>query len=571
MENMRNNLPEIDMEKLQIVLDTKERYLDGKLTLDEARAILRERVKTLRPYEIALAEQELKTFDEDECRKEDIQQMMELFQDVLDRSRPDLPEDHPIMCYLRENDEMRRLLKQVEELAQYPVIKNQWLELYDELHKFRLHLSRKQNQLYSILERKGFDRPTTTMWLLDDFIRDEVRDARRLLEEGREEEFIAMQPVIVADILDLIEKEETVLYPTSLAMIRPDEFEEMKAGDREIGFAWIKVGAGNRTEESKKPLPATEAAGFASDLAALLGKYGFSGGSTPGQLLEVATGQMTLEQINLVYKHMPVDFSYVDENEIVRFYTDTDHRVFPRSKNVIGRDVKNCHPRTSVHLVEEIIDKFRRGEQDEVDFWINKPGLFIYIYYVAVRDEEGRFRGILEMMQDCTRIRSLEGSRTLLSWDKSNKAASKHSGASYSAPATTPAPEAPSTTDKQVEDGSEYVACSCMKGASHAPKAPEAPHVEASTSTPAVEASAPEKAKLGTDITGATRLKDLLEQHSWLKAKLPEINPAFKMLSTPLARIMIPKATVAMMSERSGMPLSELIAQLQRVISEHKS
>lgn len=567
---MKDNLPEVDMEKLRIVLDVKERYLSGALPLDEARAILRERVKTLRPYEIALAEQELKTFEDDECRKEDIQQMMVLFQDVLDRSRPDLPEDHPIMCYIRENDAMRGLLKQVEELAQYPVIKNQWLELYDELHKHRLHLSRKQNQLYSILERKGFDRPTTTMWLLDDFIRDEVRDARRLLEEGREEEFIAMQPVIVADILDLIEKEETVLYPTSLAMIRPDEFEEMKAGDREIGFAWIKVGEGNKTEESKKPLPATEAAGFASDLAALLGKYGFSGGSTPGQLLEVATGQMTLEQINLVYKHMPVDFSYVDENEIVRFYTDTDHRVFPRSKNVIGRDVKNCHPRTSVHLVEEIIDKFRRGEQDEVDFWINKPGLFIYIYYVAVRDEEGRFRGILEMMQDCTRIRSLEGSRTLLSWDKSNKAASKHSDAPYSAPATTPAPEAPSTSDKQAEDGSEYVACSCMKGASHAPKAPEAPHAEASTSTPAVEASAPATAKTATEITGATRLKDLLEQHSWLKAKLPEINPAFKMLSTPLARIMIPKATVAMMSERSGMPLTELIAQLQRVISEHK-
>ena len=424
---MRNNLPEIDMEKLQIVLDTKERYLDGKLTLDEARAILRERVKTLRPYEIALAEQELKTFDEDECRKEDIQQMMELFQDVLDRSRPDLPDDHPIMCYLRENDEMRRLLKQVEELAQYPVIKNQWLELYDELHKFRLHLSRKQNQLYSILERKGFDRPTTTMWLLDDFIRDEIRDARRLLEEDKDDEFIAMQPTVVADVLDLMQKEETVLYPTSLAMIRPAEFEEMKSGDREIGFAWIRVGKeAPKADTPKEAVPATAAAGFANELASLLGKYGFGGGSTPGALLEVATGQMTLEQINLVYKHMPVDFSYVDENEIVRFYTDTDHRVFPRSKNVIGRDVKNCHPRTSVHLVEEIIEKFRRGEQNEVDFWINKPGLFIYIYYVAVRDEEGRFRGVLEMMQDCTRIRSLEGSRTLLSWDKSNKAASKH-------------------------------------------------------------------------------------------------------------------------------------------------
>ena len=560
MENMRNNLPEIDMEKLQIVLDTKERYLDGKLTLDEARAILRERVKTLRPYEIALAEQELKTFDEDECRKEDIQQMMELFQDVLDRSRPDLPEDHPIMCYLRENDEMRRLLKQVEELAQYPVIKNQWLELYDELHKFRLHLSRKQNQLYSILERKGFDRPTTTMWLLDDFIRDEIRDARRLLEEDKDDEFIAMQPTVVADVLDLMQKEETVLYPTSLAMIRPSEFEEMKSGDREIGFAWIRVGKeAPKADTTKEAVPATAAAGFANELASLLGKYGFAGGSTPGALLEVATGQMTLEQINLVYKHMPVDFSYVDENEIVRFYTDTDHRVFPRSKNVIGRDVKNCHPRTSVHLVEEIVEKFRRGEQNEVDFWINKPGLFIYIYYVAVRDEEGRFRGVLEMMQDCTRIRSLEGSRTLLSWDKSNKAASKHGD-------DKPAEAAPTAPAPAAEEESEYVSCSCMKGSSHAPAAPEvASATEEKTASCGCSGHSAD-----VEITASTRLKDLLEHHPWLKGALAEINPAFKMLSSPLARIMIPKATVGMMSERSGMDLQSLIDAIKKRIAEHK-
>ena len=558
---MRNNLPEIDMEKLQIVLDTKERYLDGKLTLDEARAILRERVKTLRPYEIALAEQELKTFDEDECRKEDIQQMMELFQDVLDRSRPDLPEDHPIMCYLRENDEMRRLLKQVEELAQYPVIKNQWLELYDELHKFRLHLSRKQNQLYSILERKGFDRPTTTMWLLDDFIRDEIRDARRLLEENKDDEFIAMQPTVVADVLDLMQKEETVLYPTSLAMIRPAEFEEMKSGDREIGFAWIRVGKeAPKADTSKETAPATAAAGFANELASLLGKYGFGGGSTPGALLEVATGQMTLEQINLVYKHMPVDFSYVDENEIVRFYTDTDHRVFPRSKNVIGRDVKNCHPRTSVHLVEEIVEKFRRGEQNEVDFWINKPGLFIYIYYVAVRDEEGRFRGVLEMMQDCTRIRSLEGSRTLLSWDKSNKAASKHGD-------DKPAETAPTAPAPAVEEESEYVSCSCMKGSSHTPAAPEVAAAATEEKTASCGCSGH---SADVEITASTRLKDLLEHHPWLKGALAEINPAFKMLSSPLARIMIPKATVGMMSERSGMDLQSLIDAIKKRIAEHK-
>ena len=564
---MQKHLPEVNMDKLRIVLDTKERYMSGDLSLDDARAILREKVKTLRPYEIALAEQELKTFEEDECRKEDIQQMMQLFQDVMDTSRPDLPPDHPIMCYIRENDAMRELLKQVEELAQYPVIKNQWLALYDELHKYRLHLSRKQNQLYSILEKKGFDRPTTTMWLLDDFIRDEISDAHRLIEQDKDEEFIKMQKMIVEDVLDLMQKEETVLYPTSLAMIRPNEFEEMKAGDREIGYAWIRVGKAKKEQEEPTPASGTAmTAGFAGELAALLGKYFSAGGTDPNGLLDVAQGQMTLEQINLVYKHLPVDLSYVDESEIVRFYSDTDHRVFPRSKNVIGRDVKNCHPRTSVHLVEEIIEKFRNGEEDEVDFWINKPGLFIYITYVAVRDEQGRFRGVLEMMQDCTRIRSLEGSRTLLSWDKSNKAADKHNradqeGSVYASPShSAPHQEAPHPQDShhhqaEGEDHDDnYVSCSCMKKPANAPA--EEPEEE-----PVTEIS---------EYNGDTRLKHLLDVYPWLKAELPQINPAFKMLSSPLARIMIPRATISMMSERSGMPIPELIAAIQARIAAHK-
>ena len=132
---------------------------------------------------------------------------------------------------------MRRLMLSIEDLVQYPIIKNQWLELYDQIAAFRTHLSRKQNQLYSILEQKGFDRPTTTMWLLDDFVRDEIRDAKKLIEEDKEEEFLAMQSTIVADVRDLLQKEESVLYPTALAMITPEEFEQMRSGDYEIGFA----------------------------------------------------------------------------------------------------------------------------------------------------------------------------------------------------------------------------------------------------------------------------------------------------------------------------------------------
>ena len=534
-KDMKSHLPEVDLDKLRVVLDIKEAYMSGAISLEEGRKRLREQVTKLRPYEIALAEQELKTIEDDECRKEDIQSMMLLFEEVMDTSRPDLPSNHPIMCYYRENDEMRKVLKEVERLAPYPVIKNEWLGIYDELAKWRTHLSRKQNQLYSILEQKGFDRPTTTMWLLDDFIRDEIRDTRKLIEEDKDAEFIAMQKTIVHDVLDLMEKEETVLYPTSLAMISPAEFEEMKSGDREIGFAFITLESEEKTEEApSQENSAAPQAGFGAELASLLNKYGYSAGGSASAdtVLDVATGKLTLEQINLIYKHMPVDISYVDENEIVKFYTDTEHRVFPRSKNVIGRDVKNCHPRTSVHLVEEIIEKFRTGEQDTVDFWINKGDLFIYIYYVAVRDENGRFRGVLEMMQDCSRIRKLEGSRTLLKWSNDTTAASKHDAA-YSSEATKPAEEpVPAESEEKHEPANEVGAL---------------------------------------EITPDTRVKDLLSTYPALKQELPKLNKAFSMLNSPLARIIIPKANVRMMSERSGMNLDELIKSLKELIEKIKS
>ena len=146
-----------------------------------------------------------------------------------------------------------------------------------------------------------------------------------------------------------------------------------------------------------------------------------------------------------------------------------------------------------------------------------------------MRDAEGRFRGVLEMMQDCTRIRSLEGSRTLLTWDKSNKEASKGQAETTSAAA----PE----VAQEPEEGS-----------------------------PEPTPSASEPLELGPE----TRLKALLEAYPWLKQALPEINPAFKMLSSPLARIMIPKATLAMMSERSGMPLEELRAAILQRITQHQ-
>ena len=541
---MRENFQNIDAKKLEIVHEIKSAYDEGKISLEEARKSLKDRVQHLAPYEIAIIEQEMVEETEDECIKEDIQAMLEVFQDVLVTKDQELPENHPISCYRRENAKMKELLLSVEDLVQYPLIKNQWLELYEELLKFKIHLSRKQNQLYPVLEKKGFTRPTTTMWTLDDFIRDEIAECYNLLLEDKEEEFIGKQAELVADVRDLMDKEENILYPTSLEMINEEEFRYMAEGDQEIGFAYISVQAdksGNSASASSSASASTAGAplsglssapGFAEELAGLLGKYGFN---NKEEKLNVSTGQLTLEQINLIYQHMPVDLSYVDENELVCFYTDTKHRVFPRSKNVIGRDVKNCHPKASVHIVEEIIKKFRSGEQDKAEFWINKPDLFIYIIYYAVRDENGKFRGVLEMMQDCTHIRSLQGSQTLLTWEQQEKGESKET-----------------SEDEDKREGSET-----SEDVGNKENAGTLGNEENRESTGSLTAG-----KL-TEITEDTLLKDILEADPNVKTLLFRLSDRFKALNTPLARIMMPKATVKIMSERAEVDLDTLLRELR--------
>ena len=511
---MKGYLPPMDPEKLKALFEIENAFKAGQLSADEARLQIKERVGKVSAYHVAYIEQTMTEETSDECIREDVHAVINMLGDQIDNSMPNLPADHPIMHYLKENEEMKRLLLAVEDLVQYPMIKNQWLELYDKISQYPIHYKRKQNQLYPMLERKGFTRPTTTMWTFDDMVRDEIREAERLLREDQEEAFIKQQERVLLYARDLMEKEEFILYPTSMALISEEEFEDMKSGDQEIGFAFFEVE--HKTTENKVEIQPKEQNNFANDLQALLTRYGYSAGG--GDKLDVTTGKLTLEQVNLIYKHLPIDISFVDENELVCFYSDTDHRIFPRSKNVIGREVMNCHPRKSAHIVREVIDKLRSGEQDKAEFWINKPGLFIYIIYVAVRDKDGKFRGVLEMMQDCTHIRALEGSQTLLTWSNGDTSA----------------------TAEQSHD---------------------------TQTTPAENDDDEEATEPVTEITSQTRLKDLLKQYPTLKSRLPELDPKFKMLNTPLGKIMMGKANVQTMSERSGIPLDKLIEGIKKLIN----
>ncbi|MDD7291286.1 MAG: DUF438 domain-containing protein, partial [Veillonella caviae] len=437
MNELKQQL-DINNERYRVIVSVKEDYLDGKLSLAEGNRILKEKLGTCTPDEFAFAEQSLKGVYKDEEILDRMDDLLALFDGVLVRTNNVYPKNHPLWVYVEEINAVEKVVIEADELLkQDKFIKNPWLGVFDNLAQWCIHLSRKQNQLYPMLEEHGFDRPTRIMWTFDDGVRDAISTSYALLREDKISEFIASMPETLEKLRDLNAKELEVLYPTAVKLLSDEEFVRMSASDHEIGYAIISappvyvVEGVNDDDVTANGCGAIGGEGIASasnvsnaflqDLAGLLSKYvGPINGGAPAknQVLDVATGKLTLEQINLLFRHLPVDLSYVDENELVAFYSDTSHRIFPRSANVIGREVKNCHPAKSVHVVEEIIEKFRSGEQSQAEFWINKPGLFIYVLYTAVRDEKGKFRGVLEMMQDCTHIRELTGSQTLLTWDK---------------------------------------------------------------------------------------------------------------------------------------------------------
>ena len=134
-------------------------------------------------------------------------------------------------------------------------------------------------------------------------------------------------------------------------------------------------------------------------------------------MLNLQTGVISPEQANLLFNHLPVEISFTDENHIVRYFSEGKERIFPRSPGVIGRSVEKCHPPKSVHMVKAILTAFENGERDVAEFWLELGGKFIYIRYFAVRDADDNFRGTMEVVQDVTAIRNLEGSRTLLQWE----------------------------------------------------------------------------------------------------------------------------------------------------------
>ena len=315
-----------------------------------------------------------------------------------------LAEGHPVRVYLDENQLIRELISNIntiniEENSQ------EFTELFTKLCLVEKHFVRKENQLFPYLEKYGWTSPSQNMWAFHDQIRDEIKATRAVIKA--EDILSTSQNLqqVFRSLEHILQVEEGRLLPNALNMLEADDWIEMREGEEEIGWMF---------ENPPPAFPAvTEQDYVHPSQDTKKRKLPFS----TEDRIRLDEGYMLPEQVNWLLKFMPVDITYVDENDIVIFYNRGDDRVFPRSAGIIGREVKFCHPPKSVDQVLMILREFKAGRRDEAEFWIEFKGKFIHIRYFAIRDDEGAYKGVIEVSQDVTHIRGLEGQQRLLDWE----------------------------------------------------------------------------------------------------------------------------------------------------------
>jgi DUF438 domain-containing protein len=334
---------------------------------------------------------------------------VQVFAESFEGGEPvQVPAGHPVDTFRKENaaigsviDRMRPILA---DLADPPdeVTGKKWLGMFadslEELAEIEYHYQRKENQLFPVLEDHGISGPSKVMWALHDDIRQMIKGVRQDTEAGNLGGIAADGMVLVTVVDDMIYKEENILFPMALETLSEADWGRVMRGGEEIGFTLIEPDTSWEPEEG--PMAEAPPARYA-------------GGEAP---LWLSTGGLAPKQLDLILTSLPIDMTFVDADDKVQYYSANAERIFPRSPGIIGRSVQNCHPPDSVHIVQKILDSFRSGEKDTAEFWLQLGGKFIYIRYYAIRDEEGVYQGCLEVSQDVTGIRALEGERRLLDW-----------------------------------------------------------------------------------------------------------------------------------------------------------
>ena len=357
----------------------------------------------LEPGELSLIEQSL--IDEG-LPVEEITKLCDVhaavFKDALERG-PEVkaPDGHPLHLFMVENRAIERLMAdkiepQLKEI-EYSDSRNAVLkltELLGLLGDIDKHYSRKENLLFPYLEKYGITAPPKVMWGVDDEIRAALKAARALALEynGDKEQLTAKTREVLHKITEMIFKEERILFPMAYETLAEEEWYQIHQDTGEFGYCLIEPEHEWKPERTNVKEDATQDGGY----------------------IKFDTGVLTPKEISLIFNNLPVDVTFVDARGVVKFFSTPKDRIFPRTRTIIGRNVENCHPPASVHIVQDVVTNLVLGKKDHEDFWIRMGDKYVLIRYFAVRDEAGKYVGTLEVTQDIKPLQEITGEKRIL-------------------------------------------------------------------------------------------------------------------------------------------------------------
>ena len=397
------------------------RHLHQGKAPDQVRDQLRQLVRETDASEIAAMEQQLIS---EGMRVEEVQSMCDMHTSVLREIliqpiEAPLTPGHPVDTFRRENvalgeavGRMRAAMRPVAALPDAAVPGAElaaWRQTYNDLMDIEKHYQRKEHLLFACLERHGITGPSKVMWGKDDEVRALLKALGEALgaQGATAAEWKLVLPTVAEPALvaveEMIYKEERVLLPMAQNALTEEEWGEIWQQSPRYGYCLVEPRPGYQPPQPTGP----------DKVAAV----------AANESLLFPTGAMTPEQIRGLFGALPVDLTFVDADDRVRYFSEGPDRVFARSKAILGRKVQHCHPPKSVHIVEQILDDFKNGRHTVAEFWITFQGRFVHIRYFAVRSESGAYLGTLEVTQDLTRLRALEGERRLLEYDEAKEKA----------------------------------------------------------------------------------------------------------------------------------------------------
>ncbi len=377
---------------------------------------MQEIVRQTDASEIMAMEQELMT---EGMPVEEVRSMCDLHskvtRDVLVQLpvRKEIVPGHPVDTFRRENEALRSVIAtmaqtlgelQGAESAAAAALVMRLRQSFNELMDIDKHYQRKEHALFSCLERHGITGPSKVMWAKDDDVRSLLKRLEECLHpdpassDNWAAELLEAANTALKAVQEMIYKEENILLPMSLETLTEEEWGEIWSASPKYGWCIVEPQQGYAPPVRMMPELMNVA---------------------PTGALMLPTGNVSLEQLSAIFATLPIDLTFVDADDRVGFFTEGPERVFARSKAIIGRKVQHCHPPRSVETVDQILSDFRAGRQSVAEFWINFHDKFVHVRYFAVRNSEGAYLGTMELTQDLTPLRALQGERRLLEYESS--------------------------------------------------------------------------------------------------------------------------------------------------------